>query len=243
MMRKLFISSFAVAFALTPLVVSAQQATVAQLQAEVAALTLYLNQLIAQKKGQVQQTTPAPSAPSACPAITGTLGPGSSGTAVSQLQSFLASIGVFSATPTGFYGPVTVSAVQQFQSKSGIASSGSPSTTGFGAVGPKTLAAIKAQCGGEGAQVGAFMQVSPTSGKAPLQVSVQATVNTTNSCVAVTYTLDWGDQTQTVPIPVPSGACQPLQQTYTHTYSSPAAYEITLSSGTHSSQATVEAQP
>jgi PKD repeat protein len=87
------------------------------------------------------------------------------------------------------------------------------------------------------------MQVSPTSGKTPLYVSVQATVNTTNSCVPATYTLDWGDQSQKISIPVGSGICKPLQQTYTHTYTTPAAFEITLSAGTHSSQSTVVAQP
>ncbi len=224
-----------------PLAASAD--VVSDLQAQVAALTQMLGQLQAKNSaGDTIGAVPVSSSPS-CSAISATLTPGSSGSAVTQLQMFLASVGVFSVAPTGYYGPITTAAVQAFQAKSSIVNSGSPSTTGYGAVGPKTLAAIEAQCGGVGAQVGAFMQVSPTSGKTPLYVSVQATVNTLNSCVPATYMLDWGDQSPSVFIPLAGGVCQALQQTYTHTYASPAAYVITLSAGTHSSQATVVAQP
>jgi len=79
-------------------------------------------------------------------------------------------------------------------------------------------------------------------GAAPLQVNIQVTVNTTNSCAAAVYKLDFGDQSQGATLSVPPGTCQTLQQTYTHTYQQVAQYELTLSSGTHSSQATVVAQ-
>lgn len=43
---------------------------------------------------------------------------------------------------TGYFGPLTLKAVQRFQTKYGIVSSGSPSTTGYGRVGPRTRAKL-----------------------------------------------------------------------------------------------------
>lgn len=219
-------------------------ASLAQLQTEVAALAKYLAELQAQK-GSEQ----APASAS-CPSITSQLGPGDSGVAVMQLQAVLSSAGFFHHALTMYYGPVTTAAVQRFQADRGIVGSGSPRTSGYGRVGSKTLAAIKSLCAQSAGDlnntslvVGAFMQVSPTSGTAPLTVNVEATVNTTNSCGSAVYTLDWGDGSQRVSIPVAIGTCQPLQQTYTHTYADPAAYRITLSAGDHSSEATVVVQP
>lgn len=51
---------------------------------------------------------------------------------VSRLQEFLG------INPTGYFGPLTEDAVQEWQSKNGVVSSGSPDTTGFGYVGPAT---------------------------------------------------------------------------------------------------------
>jgi peptidoglycan hydrolase-like protein with peptidoglycan-binding domain len=43
---------------------------------------------------------------------------------------------------TGFYGPLTIAAVQRFQTKYNIVTSGDPESTGYGRVGPKTLAKL-----------------------------------------------------------------------------------------------------
>ncbi|TSD03748.1 MAG: hypothetical protein Athens071426_81, partial [Parcubacteria group bacterium Athens0714_26] len=40
---------------------------------------------------------------------------------------------------TGYYGKLTMQAIQRFQAKYNIVSSGSPETTGYGAIGPKTI--------------------------------------------------------------------------------------------------------
>ncbi|TSD02587.1 MAG: hypothetical protein Athens071426_461, partial [Parcubacteria group bacterium Athens0714_26] len=40
---------------------------------------------------------------------------------------------------TGYYGKLTMQAIQRFQVKYNIVSSGSPDTTGYGAIGPKTM--------------------------------------------------------------------------------------------------------
>lgn len=55
---------------------------------------------------------------------------------VSRLQQFLG------ISPTGYFGPMTEQAVQQWQSSHAIISSGTPDTTGYGYVGPKTRAAM-----------------------------------------------------------------------------------------------------
>ncbi len=76
--------------------------------------------------------------------ITSEMSPGDSGTQVSALQTFLASDSSIypEGLVTGYYGSLTVSAVQRYQCAQGIVCSGSPSTTGYGRVGPATLAHI-----------------------------------------------------------------------------------------------------
>ncbi|RJQ34085.1 hypothetical protein C4568_02995 [Candidatus Parcubacteria bacterium] len=215
---------------LTPMLASADQ--IADLQAQIL--------LLSQQLAAMQQQ----GAPTGCPTITAPIGPGSSGPNVTTLQQFLArDRNIYpEAQITGYYGTLTTTAVQRFQAKYNIVSSGSPSTTGYGRVGPKTMDVINSMCGAASNDVGAFMQVSPTSGDTPLEVVIQVTVNATNSCAAATYKLDYGDQSPVQTIQVPSGVCQPLQQTYRHTYTKSALYQIKLSSGSHSSQAEVVAQ-
>lgn len=54
----------------------------------------------------------------------GALQPGSSGEAVTQLQTRLAELGYFQGSPTGNFGPATESAVIQFQQANGLAADG-----------------------------------------------------------------------------------------------------------------------
>ncbi|MDZ4227350.1 MAG: hypothetical protein U1D26_02615, partial [Patescibacteria group bacterium] len=129
--------------------------------------------------------------------------------------------------------------------------SGNPETTGYGTVGPRTAAAISIVCSGgtyngvsgttptTPAPVGGYISVTPVSGAAPLTVNVTATVNTADSCSGATYTLDFGDGAAVQNITVPSGNCSQLQNTYTHIYQVGGSYRILLSSGSHSTSATV----
>ena len=233
-MRKFVASINALLFALTPVLASAD--TIADLQAQVVILSQQLAQL------QQQQTGGTTSG--SCVTITTPIGPGSSGSNVTALQQFLArDRSIYpEGQVTGYYGTLTTTAVQRFQAKYNIVSSGSPSTTGYGRVGPKTMDVINSICGAATNDVGAFMQVSPTSGDAPLEVNIQVTVNTTNSCAAAVYKLDYGDQSAPNTIQVPAGVCQPLKKTSLHTYAPATLYQIKLSSGIHSSQAEVVAQ-
>ena len=78
--------------------------------------------------------TPTPS--NAC---TTNMSLGSAGTAVTCLQSFLKMTGDYTYPEiTGYFGPVTQTAVQAFQIRRSIAQSGTPATTGFGSAGPVT---------------------------------------------------------------------------------------------------------
>ena len=63
---------------------------------------------------------------------------------VTALQVKLIALGFLDAgNDTGYFGPLTRAAVQQFQRQKGIVSSGDETTTGFGAYGPITRAALE----------------------------------------------------------------------------------------------------
>ena len=92
-----------------------------------------------------------------CIALNRNLGPGSRGDDVKSLQELLAedpSTG-FTATPNGFFGPMTLRAMMHFQMNNGIASTSSAS----GFVGPMTRGFFERHCGeglgnGNGGQEG-----------------------------------------------------------------------------------------
>ncbi len=102
--------------------------------------------------------------------LTRQLQQGMTGTDVSSLQTFLATdITIYpQGLVTGFFGPLTFSAVSNFQSKNGISR--------VGRVGPITLAAINAQMGGG---------MSGTDRSAPLISN--STLTTTGTSLNVTW--------------------------------------------------------
>ena len=173
-----------------------------------------------------------------------------SGADVSKLQQFLASDpSVYpEGKVTGYFGALTQAAVQRFQVKNNIVSSGTPSTTGYGKVGPRTIAAIASVCNGSFSggnsssdssnDVGGIVKVTPLSGAAPLRVTYQVTVNTTYSCAATIYTLDFGDGSSQL-VPSVAGVCQPQSVAISHVYQYGGAYKVVLSTGDHSTFTTV----
>lgn len=186
---------------------------------------------------------------SACPNIGRSLKKGVSGDDVRRLQQFLAEDPTVypEGLVTGYYGALTEAAVRRWQAKYQVVSSGTPETTGYGVVGPRTAAAIALLCstraGGSAnsnPSVGGYIQVSPISGAAPLTVTITATVNTAGSCAGATYTLDFGDRTTVQNIPVSTGNCKEVAQTFTHTYQYGGVYQIVLSAGGHRTTATVQ---
>lgn len=232
-------------------VISNSSGSTAALQAQAQALLAQIAQLQAQlsaggSSGVVATTV-------ACPSFGRALSLGSTGSDVSQLQQYLASNPSIypGGLVTGYFGALTQAAVQRWQASYGIVSSGSPATTGWGVVGPRTAAAISQQCasGSTSGSVPAsaqsaptaagVIQVTPTTGSAPLSVSVVATVNAMGSCAGISYVLNFGDGTQSTAIPTQQGVCAPVQQTYTHTYTYGGTYTIVLAGGAHETTALV----
>ncbi|TSC96945.1 MAG: hypothetical protein Athens101426_1, partial [Parcubacteria group bacterium Athens1014_26] len=83
---------------------------------------------------------------------------------------------------TGYYGKLTMQAIQRFQVKYNIVSSGSPETTGYGAIGPKTMNKINELVnaynagGGTGAggvveQIGSSIQTTTSTSTSQLDTS------------------------------------------------------------------------
>src|SRR4051794_35288032 len=81
-----------------------------------------------------------------CISLGTNLSRGSRSFSVELLQEFLIAGNYLApGNNTGYFGPLTQTAVQSFQMAQDIVSSGSPATTGWGNVGPRTRAAIRAQ--------------------------------------------------------------------------------------------------
>ncbi len=80
---------------------------------------------------------------------------GSTSNQVKTLQTLLASNKAIypEGRKTGYYGPLTIQAVQRFQRKYGIVSHGTPRTTGYGYVGPRTLTKMKEVYGNQEVQI------------------------------------------------------------------------------------------
>ncbi len=120
--------------AISPTFALAQTTSV---QSQIAALLAELQQLqaqIAQLQGQTGSTS------TSCVNLSYDLYGGVTDSMtqgqVTQLQQFLG------VNATGYFGPLTEQAVQNWQSSNGVVSSGSPDTTGYGYVGPKTRVAM-----------------------------------------------------------------------------------------------------
>ncbi len=150
--------------------------------------------------------------------ITRTLAQGSTGSDVTNLQTFLQNEGTFSGTATGYYGTVTAGAVAKWQSSQGL----SP----VGIVGPMTRQQITAHCGGTSA-----LQAYPSSGPSPLTVSFWYLLG---GASADNYALDYGDNTIDTATVGCGGnpnsmmmAC-PRALTGSHTYSKDGVYTATL---------------
>jgi len=110
-----------------------------------------------------------------CTALTSDLSKGSSGSSVLALQNFLQLSGYLSATPNGYFGPATLTAVQKFQSANGIPS--------VGTIGPITRLAIQVKsC--------ESVQMDPIP-NTTTPVSTPTQTNTTLPRSSVTITEPW----------------------------------------------------
>lgn len=91
---------------------------------------------------------------SASASITRSLDLGSTGSQVTELQTYLATNASIypEGLVTGYFGQLTKAAVERFQTTQGIISQGTPATTGYGRVGPQTMARINSLLGSGGSQ-------------------------------------------------------------------------------------------
>lgn len=228
-----------------PLFASAQSTT--DIQAQAQALLQKVQQLQSQIGSAGASSSTGSTSDGSCPNVGRVLKLGSSGDDVTRLQQFLAQdTGVYpEGIVSGYYGSLTVAAVQRWQTKYNVVSSGTPDTTGYGIVGPRTAAAIALLCsqggggGSSGPVVGGYIQVTPVTGTAPLGVGVTAYANSALSCAAVNYTLDFGDGSPVQTLAVPSGSCQQISQRYSHTYIYGGRYTITFAAAGHKTTAIV----
>jgi hypothetical protein len=121
---------------------------------------------------------------------------------VSQLQQFLG------VSPTGYFGPLTEQAVQQYQSNNGIVSSGSPDTTGYGFVGPQTRAALS--CNGSAVAYANTGTNTTTTGTT--YAPTTSSVTTSGASGTPTIVFDQSSLTSTSPSPVITGTAQGVSQ-------------------------------
>ncbi|OGG73165.1 hypothetical protein A3A38_03505 [Candidatus Kaiserbacteria bacterium RIFCSPLOWO2_01_FULL_53_17] len=248
-MQRVVQGAFIAALLLAPLAVSA--VTAEELRTQITDLLnriQTLQQQIGAQSGTGTPTPPggAPAPAGSCPRIGRVLKLGSSGDDVSRLQQFLAlDPSVYpEGLVTGYYGSLTEAAIKRFQCKNKIVCDGTPETTGYGVTGPRTAAILSLQCpgggtGGTQAPVSGFIKVTPTSGVSPLNVSIEATVNTAHTCQGNVYEVHFGDSSAAVTVTVPQNACAEIKQIFTHTYNSGGTYQVLLRSGTHQVSATV----
>lgn len=173
MKKRYILAPLVVAILCAPALASA--ATADELRAQIQALLTQVTALQAELE-RVTSSAPASSV-GFCPALYRPLSRGANGSDVASLQQFLITQGFLGGdSATGYFGPLTESAVQRWQAQNAIISFGDPST-GYGVVGPRTRAAIAARCG----EIKSFsvpgttrpegsLSASPKKGDAPLRV-------------------------------------------------------------------------
>lgn len=148
---------------------------------------------------------------------------------VSKLQQFLAQDSSIypSGLVTGYFGPMTETAVQRWQATHSVVSSGSADTTGYGYVGPKTRAAMRCI---SSTNASVTFSASPTYGAAPLSVSFLAS----NIEKTAMYSIDFGDGSSgqmsfnAVCLECNNGAGSGYSASASHTYSAAGSYSATL---------------
>lgn len=248
-MRKIVLAGLLIS-ALLP--ITSYAATAEELQAQIADLLARITALQQQlgtsggaaTSAGTSAGTPVPVGVAQCPHVSRVLKRGATGADVTRLQQFLAlDPAVYpEAQVSGYYGALTEAAVKRFQCKNKLVCDGTPESTGYGVTGPRTAALMALQCSagaGASSNVGGFIKVTPISGNAPLNVTIEVTVNTTRSCTGAVYEVDYGDNTPKTVVNVPANNCNEMRQVLAHTYVNGGTYIVTLRSGTQQTSATV----
>jgi peptidoglycan hydrolase-like protein with peptidoglycan-binding domain len=119
-----------------------------------------------------------------CALLKRNLGVGTRGDDVSGLQEFLQSEGYLTAKATGYFGPLTASAVAKWQAAEGVAN--------VGTVGPLTRERILKRCGGGVVSNSVRFVATPDRGEAPLTVSFETWLSGFRAPNTY-YVIDFGD--------------------------------------------------
>lgn len=160
-----------------------------------------------------------------CAALYRNLSQGISGEDVARLQEFLRDQGFFSASATGYYGPLTASAVARWQTSQGVSS--------VGIVGPQTRERIRVWCGdgGSTSEQSARFSAAPQRGEAPLSVTFTTNVQLSNPqfiADAGDYKVVFGDGNEyTFPCTDRNGFCAGPHRVQ-HTYEDEGTYTASL---------------
>ena len=194
------------------------QAQIEKLLAQVKDLTAQLNAL---------RQSPPPTTPTdddstshhrICQRFDRNLGVGVSGNDVQGMQEYLHDQGYYNGNVTGYFGPVTATAVAQWQSSQGLSS--------VGIVGPASRERIRRWCGGGGGS--GAISANPQLGDSPLSVTFYTKISGFHQA-SMQYTIEYGD-----------GASEPVTSCYapadactspginTHTYTGDGTYSASL---------------
>lgn len=159
-----------------------------------------------------------------CPHFLRSLSFGASGDDVTTLQTFLAARGYFKVSPTGYFGPLTRTAVARWQEDDNVIAQGN---TGSGFFGPLSRAFFIRSCGTTTPATTTF-SANPQSGPAPLVVQFTSSAPQGSSVgSAVTF----GDGSSGMLAFAPTCANCNAIATVSHTYSTSGTYIASLTSG------------
>lgn len=163
----------------------------------------------------------------ACVPILRSLVVGSRGEDVTNMQSYLHTEGYLKVSPTGYFGPLTRSAVAHWQADSGVVAEGE---LGSGVFGPHSRAHfMKHGCGnGPAAPQASGFSATPQTGVAPL--TVQFTSSEPQGTALGNF-ITFGDGATSTLAFVPVCSNCNAMGTATHTYANPGTYTASLMSG------------